>query len=209
MAGRHRSLRSTKNLWDPGSGHPCRSCMVWPSPMVRRAGGVPSSPRRWRPASCVLRASESSAPSPGVRSHGRFRNRGTDSLSESGMKWMCGGTQRQRDRALRPPARRGRRRVSATPARRHPHCPGRKPPFFGCCAPCAPVQTRHRKPDLLWKTLRVLNKPQHPRQLSSRVASVRSWVSPVPVSCHHATAGTIILCTYSRKVGEESGGLRG
>ena len=104
MAGRHRSLRSTKNLWDPGSGHPCRSCMVWPSPMVRRAGGVPSSPRRWRPASCVLRASESSAPSPGVRSHGRFRNRGTDSLSESGMKWMCGGTQRQRDRALRAPA---------------------------------------------------------------------------------------------------------
>ena len=41
-----------------------------------------------------------------VRSHHRFRNRGTDYVSESGMKWMSGGTKRQCDRALGvlPPA---------------------------------------------------------------------------------------------------------
>jgi hypothetical protein len=35
-----------------------------------------------------------------VRSHCHFRNRGADSLSESGIKWMSGGTKRQCDRAL-------------------------------------------------------------------------------------------------------------
>jgi hypothetical protein len=37
--------------------------------------------------------------SPGVRSHCRFRQRGTADHSESGMKWMGGCTKRQRDRA--------------------------------------------------------------------------------------------------------------
>jgi hypothetical protein len=40
---------------------------------------------------------------PRVRSHCRFRNRGTDYISESGMKWMSGGAKRQCDRALGPP----------------------------------------------------------------------------------------------------------
>ena len=35
-----------------------------------------------------------------VRSHCRFRNRVTDSLSEYGMKWMSGSTKRQCDRTL-------------------------------------------------------------------------------------------------------------
>jgi hypothetical protein len=35
-----------------------------------------------------------------VRSHCRFRNRGTDYLSESGIEWMSGSTKRQCDRAL-------------------------------------------------------------------------------------------------------------
>jgi hypothetical protein len=46
-----------------------------------------------------------------VRSHRRFRNRGTEYVSESGIEWMSGGTKRQCDRALvgepaspRPPA---------------------------------------------------------------------------------------------------------
>jgi hypothetical protein len=40
-----------------------------------------------------------------VRSHCRFRNRGTESLSESGIKWVRGMAKRQRDRALcAPPA---------------------------------------------------------------------------------------------------------
>jgi hypothetical protein len=33
----------------------------------------------------------------------RFRNRGAEYVSGSGMKWMSGGTKRQCDRALRPP----------------------------------------------------------------------------------------------------------
>ena len=35
-----------------------------------------------------------------VRSHYRFRNRGTKRISESGMKWMSGSTKRECDRAL-------------------------------------------------------------------------------------------------------------
>jgi hypothetical protein len=37
---------------------------------------------------------------PRVRSHCRFRSRGTEYVSESGMKWISGGTKRQCDRAL-------------------------------------------------------------------------------------------------------------
>jgi hypothetical protein len=41
---------------------------------------------------------------PRIRSHCRFRNRGTEYVSESGLKWMSGSTiKRQRDRALREP----------------------------------------------------------------------------------------------------------
>ena len=35
-----------------------------------------------------------------VRSHCRFKNRGTEYVSESVMKWMSGGTKRECDRAL-------------------------------------------------------------------------------------------------------------
>ena len=37
---------------------------------------------------------------PGFRSHCRFRNRGTEYVSKSGMKWMSGGAKRQCGRAL-------------------------------------------------------------------------------------------------------------
>jgi hypothetical protein len=40
---------------------------------------------------------------PRGRSHFRFRNRGTDYTSESGINWMSCGTKRQCDRALTPP----------------------------------------------------------------------------------------------------------
>jgi hypothetical protein len=36
-----------------------------------------------------------------VRSHCRFRNRGTEYVTESGMKWMSGGAKRQCGRVLR------------------------------------------------------------------------------------------------------------
>ena len=38
---------------------------------------------------------------PRVRSHCRFRDRGTEYGNKSGIKWMSGGTKRQCDRALR------------------------------------------------------------------------------------------------------------
>jgi hypothetical protein len=40
---------------------------------------------------------------PRVRSHCRFRNRGTEYVSKSGVKGMSGSTKRQCDRALAPP----------------------------------------------------------------------------------------------------------
>jgi hypothetical protein len=54
---------------------------------------------------CVVASASSGRAGPRVRSHCRFRNRGTDYLGESGMKWMSGCTKRQCDRALaRTPA---------------------------------------------------------------------------------------------------------
>ena len=47
-------------------------------------------------------------PAPRVRSHCRFRNRGTDYVRESGMKWMNASTKRQCDRALPSPPPRTR-----------------------------------------------------------------------------------------------------
>ena len=57
-----------------------------------------------------------------VRSHCRFRNRGTEYVSEYGIKWMSGSTTRQRDGALRSPRSRtcprcGRRPAPAPPRR--------------------------------------------------------------------------------------------
>jgi hypothetical protein len=49
------------------------------------------------------RAGRPSWPPPRVRSHCRFRNRVTEHVSESGIKWMWGLTKRQCDRA--PPHR--------------------------------------------------------------------------------------------------------
>ena len=50
----------------------------------------------------------------------RFRDRGPEYVRESGMKWMGGGAERQRDRALRRPpgtyAQRSPRRRRAAPA---------------------------------------------------------------------------------------------
>ena len=70
------------------------------------------------------------ASSPRVRSHRRLRNRGTDSLSESGMKRMRGGAMRQCDRALSAP--------SSTPRSPRPSCrrSGSRPPPGN--APCPP-----------------------------------------------------------------------
>jgi hypothetical protein len=44
-----------------------------------------------------------SAGAPGVRSHGRLRNRGTEYASGSGVKWVRGGAKRRCDRALGAP----------------------------------------------------------------------------------------------------------
>ena len=61
---------------------------------------------------------------PGVRSHCRFRNRGTEYVSEPGMKWMNDSTKRECDRALAPPA--------AGPVWPRP-APG------SCCCPASPA----------------------------------------------------------------------
>ena len=44
-------------------------------------------------------------PSPRVRSHCRFRNRGAESLRKSGIKWTGGGAERRCGRALPSPSR--------------------------------------------------------------------------------------------------------
>jgi hypothetical protein len=105
---------------------------------------------------CVAWCLASGAPR--VRSHGRFRKRGTESRSESGAKWMSAGAERQCGRVLwRAAASRSRSAASAAP-------PG-PPPWatfgqdslismtararnrhFGPLRARAPIQTRHRNP---------------------------------------------------------------
>jgi hypothetical protein len=65
---------------------PPRSRDVGRSPMPSRAGGRSHSPAL--------------PPAGRVRSHCRFRKRGTDYLSKSGITWMSGVTTRQSDRTL-------------------------------------------------------------------------------------------------------------
>ena len=61
------------------------------------------SARRRCPAAAAAAAAAGARPwPPGVRSHRRVRNRGTEYVSESGIKWMSGSTKR---RALRGPCR--------------------------------------------------------------------------------------------------------
>jgi hypothetical protein len=79
-------------------------------------------------------------PAPRVRSHCRFRNRGTDYVREYGMKWMSFSTKRQCDRALPappPPARQPRRRPPRPPAAAPapPRRP-RPPPHLGIKSDC-------------------------------------------------------------------------
>jgi hypothetical protein len=72
----------------PVGAHRCRRGGRAP----RRGGTLPA---RARPGA------------PGVRSHCRFRNRRTEYVCESGIKRTSSSTQRQCDRALRPPRRGG------------------------------------------------------------------------------------------------------
>ena len=53
------------------------------------------APSRSRPRLC--------RPPPRDWSHRCFENRGTKYVRESGVKWICGSTKRQRDRTLPPP----------------------------------------------------------------------------------------------------------
>jgi hypothetical protein len=50
-------------------------------------------------------AAHGSGAEPRVRSHCRFRKRCTEYVSDSGIKWVNGSTERQCDRALAEPSR--------------------------------------------------------------------------------------------------------
>jgi hypothetical protein len=81
----------------------------------------PSTPPAPNPATTPAAAGSSRAARSGVRvrSHCRFRNRGIEYVSESGVKWMSGSTKRQCDQTLpevpsgRPPAARAAPPVAA------------------------------------------------------------------------------------------------
>jgi hypothetical protein len=61
------------------------------------------SPRLNRPAYDFVAFFSADHTVPGVRSHCRFRSRGTEYVRESGMKWMSGGAKRQCGRAQTVP----------------------------------------------------------------------------------------------------------
>jgi hypothetical protein len=66
-------------------------------------------------------AARATARAPRLGLHRRFRYRGTEYVSESGMKWMRGSTKRQCDNATYPRRRHHRRRPRA-PTRGHQRC---------------------------------------------------------------------------------------
>ena len=106
---------------------------------------------------------------PRVRSHCRFRNRGTEYVSKTEIKWMSGGAKRPCDRALRSATaapsrlRRGLGHHLAAAANvgakrlvreglrslDEPgllvRCPGRKPPFFAVKRPARPYKSAIEK----------------------------------------------------------------
>jgi hypothetical protein len=92
-----------------------------------RASADPPAP----PCSGWRRAT--AGPAPRIRSQCRFRNRGTDYLSESGIKWTSGSAKGQCDRArpapASPPARAPQGRCEP-PLRSTRRCP-RPPPCLG------------------------------------------------------------------------------
>jgi hypothetical protein len=67
---------------------------------------------------------------PGVRSHGPFRNRGTESLSKSSIKWMNGGAKRKCKGTLGTPPGLPTRRARAPRRERRVARPR------GLCSPC-------------------------------------------------------------------------
>ena len=98
------------------------SCEVLP-PIYRCENGASAAQRMvtvalsWQSHS-LRQASSRCSPTGRVRPHRRFRNRGTESLSECGMEWMSAGAKRQCDRALHEPGRRPRRRRGGCPCPR-------------------------------------------------------------------------------------------
>jgi hypothetical protein len=100
---------------------PCRHRRAFPalspSPLWRRQGCGPSRHRLSRLCRLPpLRRASQPRPRPRVRSYCRFRKRGTEYVSESGIKRMSGGAKRQCDRAPpRPRPQPGMHRVDPEP----------------------------------------------------------------------------------------------
>ena len=75
---------------------------MWPSPFLRVAAEALA--RVVEPRSTPEETVAVGLRLAWVRSHCRFRNRGTEYVGESGIKWMSGGTKRQRGQALGLPS---------------------------------------------------------------------------------------------------------
>jgi hypothetical protein len=82
------------------------SVKITASPRAGRAAALerPAPPAPGGSSVKTERPQAAAASAPRVRSHCRFRNRGTDYLSTSCMKWMSGNAKRRCDRALSAPA---------------------------------------------------------------------------------------------------------
>ena len=74
-----------------------------PSPAQRRPHPRPPAPPPGRTRRRARAAARGPGTRPRVRSHCRFRNRGTEYVSEYGIKWTRGSLKRQCDRALTHP----------------------------------------------------------------------------------------------------------
>ena len=97
-SGTHRAFASERAASPrPAPRHRCGR----PLPAPGHPGGQPALPALRATASPLLTGMSRSAPR--VRSHWRFRNKGTEYVSNSGIKWMRCGTKRQCDRALAAP----------------------------------------------------------------------------------------------------------
>jgi hypothetical protein len=165
--GPPRRSRSARRARGPASPGRCRTAWNRAAPPTPGARGRPGRPR--------------------VRSHCRSRNKGTQYVSEAGIKWMSRSIKQKCDRALgRPAPGRNRRPPGRSRAARPPRRSA------GRCEPAAGCGHASLSADLdtwLTPTVRSEISARVPRKLERKTPIFPGRVTPKTLNAYHCSAG--------------------
>ena len=152
---------------------------------------VPARDLRRRPLRCGPRPDPNAAHPARVRSHCRFRDRGTEYASEPGVKWRSDGTKRQCGRALTrlPAGRQTPGTISSRSASRRTTCPSR--PTVANTGPARGLRSGQHLPRRAGRTRRLGPRCRHPParahtfppQIAPDVCCARACVDLVSLFC--------------------------